>query len=309
MGGAGQVVATVFCGDNYFHQSKEAALSYILEQVRAKKPQMLVAGPAFEAGRYGLACVEVCQAVAASLDIPCVTAMAPSNPAVGMYQGNKNGKVLCLPTAESAAGMPDALARMARFVKRLSSGEVLGPAQQEGYIHRGIRGPWREERPGAERAVEMLLAKLGGQPFTTEVPVETPTAVPPAPAVKDLARARIAVVTTSGLVPEGNPDGFKYRENNQWAKYTVEGLRTMQERKWEVRHGGYTPVFVRENANYAVPLDVLRELEDAGVVGAVHQDYYMTGNAPGFDQNAKIGQEMGQELKAAGVDGVLLVST
>ena len=89
----------------------------------------------------------------------------------------------------------------------------------------------------------------------------------------------------------------------------IDGLRDMRERKWDVRHGGYNVVYVRENANYTVPLDVLRELEDAGVLGSLHPDYYVTANAGTFAQNECIGREMGRELKLAGVEGVLLVST
>ena len=308
LGGRGQIVATIFCGDNYFHQSQEDAKSLILEQVRGRKPQVLVAGPAFEAGRYGLACAEVCHAVAVALDIPCVLAMSPDNPAVVTYQSYKNLRVFSLPTTESAVGMADALARMARFIERLMSGVELGPAKEEGYIPRSVRRSGRAPKPGADRAVEMLLAKLRGNSFASEIPVERLTTVAPAAPIKDLLAAKIALVTTAGVVEEGNPERFHYRDR-RWAKYDIQALRSMQERKWEIPHGGYNVVFVRDNANYAVPLDVLREMEDARVIGTLHSDYYVAVGGGTYERDTKIGQEIAEDLRSAGVDGVLLVST
>jgi hypothetical protein len=44
----------------------------------------------------------------------------------------------------------------------------MGPARLEGYISRGMRKSFFNEKSGAERAAEMLLAKLKGEPFRTE---------------------------------------------------------------------------------------------------------------------------------------------
>ena len=54
--GRGQVVATIMCGDNYFAENMEEAANKILEMVTIHKPDMLLAVPAFNAGRYGIAC-------------------------------------------------------------------------------------------------------------------------------------------------------------------------------------------------------------------------------------------------------------
>ena len=71
LGDEGKIACTVYVGDNYFHEHKEAALKAILDAVRAAEPNVLVAGPAFNSGRYGLSCVEICNAVANALGIPC----------------------------------------------------------------------------------------------------------------------------------------------------------------------------------------------------------------------------------------------
>src|SRR5262245_12751842 len=52
--------ATLACGDNYFHEEEEKALSTIRASLEKFKPDLFLAGPAFNAGRYGLAWSKVC---------------------------------------------------------------------------------------------------------------------------------------------------------------------------------------------------------------------------------------------------------
>ena len=49
------------------------------------QPEIVIAGPAFEAGRYGLACGAVCQAVQNRLHIPAVIGMFEENPGVDLF--------------------------------------------------------------------------------------------------------------------------------------------------------------------------------------------------------------------------------
>src|ERR1700675_2621465 len=62
LGDAGRVVATVVAGDNYVAERAEAAVAELLDLVAAEKADLLVAGPAFLAGRYGVACGALCPA-------------------------------------------------------------------------------------------------------------------------------------------------------------------------------------------------------------------------------------------------------
>src|ERR1043165_9862325 len=68
LGDQAQILRTVYVGDNYFHEHKEEALKEIIDAIRAAEPEVFVAGPAFNSGRYGFACVELCNAVANELD-------------------------------------------------------------------------------------------------------------------------------------------------------------------------------------------------------------------------------------------------
>src|SRR6185503_3940010 len=165
LGADAKVVCTIYVGDNFFHEHRDEAVKAILDAVRAAAPQVLGAGPAFNSGRYGMTCVEVCNAVANELAIPCVTAMHDENPGVDAYRELANARVYCLPSAESTAGMTDAMSRMAAFALRLGSGEEIGAAAKEGYISRGIRRIEKTGSRGAARAVAMLLKKINKEPF------------------------------------------------------------------------------------------------------------------------------------------------
>ena len=63
LGAQGKVIGTVLCGDNYFAERGEAAALEILELLSPLKFDVLVAGPAFNAGRYGLACGLLCKSL------------------------------------------------------------------------------------------------------------------------------------------------------------------------------------------------------------------------------------------------------
>lgn len=50
-----EVVATVVCGDSYFNENLESVQKELLEMIKGCEPQLFIAGPAFNAGRYGVA--------------------------------------------------------------------------------------------------------------------------------------------------------------------------------------------------------------------------------------------------------------
>jgi betaine reductase len=300
----GQVVSTMVCGDSFFaerlDEAREAVRAWLLEV----GPDLVVAGPAFAAGRYGVACAEVCR-IAADLEIPAVTGMHRENPGLLTFR-----KAYVVSTADSAVGMGPALNAMAALGTKLAAREAPGPAEVEGYLPRGIRRPGLREKPGAERAVEMLVAKVTGRPFRTELPVDAYEAVPPAPPIGDLRRARIALVTTGAIVPKGNPDHLKRCSETRWAAYRIEGLDALMQDEFECVHGGFFNLMACENPNLVLPLDVMRDLQREGVVGALADTYYVTtGNDQRMIDCRRNGREIAAALRSAGIDGALLVAT
>ena len=59
-----------------------------------------------------------------------------------------------------------------------------------------------------------------------------------------------------------------------------------------------------------LPIDVLRDLEKEGKIGKLYHVFYSTvGNGTSVANARKFGTEIGSQLKAAHVDGVILTST
>ena len=52
-----RIACTIYYGDNYFHEHNEEALEAVLDAVRSRNPDIVVAGPAFNSGRYGVSCM------------------------------------------------------------------------------------------------------------------------------------------------------------------------------------------------------------------------------------------------------------
>ena len=299
------IVATIIGGDNYVTEQRYAALASVREALDRWRPAVFVAGPAFDAGRYGLACGEVCRQ-ALELGIPAVTAMYPHNPAVQMF----HKEVPIVPTSSNAAGMSAALAVLARLVLKLGRGQPLGPADHDGYLGRGIRAPGLRSEPAHQRAIKMLHAKVRGEPFITELPIHASEAVTPAPPVSDPSKMTLALITTGGLVPKGNPDRLNAAASREWYRYAIEGLEALSAADWDCVHRGFYTAIVKQNPNYILPLHVVRQLEREHVIGKIYPWFFSTSGVGTPDSYARpIGQQMAAELEAAGVDAALLVAT
>ena len=124
------------------------------------------------------------------------------------------------------------------------------------------------ERPGAERAVELLLAKLAGE-ARSEVAGGFDRVPPPAP-VPDLSRALLALVTEAGCVPQGNPDRLPSIRAQGWLRYPVGEVDGLAADRYESVPGGFDVTLANEDPNRLVPLDTVRSLERAGRIGRVH---------------------------------------
>ena len=310
LGDSAKIAVTPYCGDNYFHEHRDEVLSKIFQTAKEQDVQMVVAGPAFGAGRYGAACAEVCHYLSTSAGLYGVTGMHVENPGIQTYRQYKDRKVFALPTSDTTAGMEDTLTRMARFVSKLVSGSTIGSAVEEGYIPRGFRFQEVVSKSGVERTIDMLLNKVAGRPFATEVPIEKLEKIPVAPRITNLKTACIALASSSGVTLAGNPHGFTAYRNTQFKKYPIEKLNSMLESKWGVMHGGYDTTQMYANPNYGVPLDAARELEKKGAFAKLYPYFYgTTGVQALISAMEAIGRGIAADMKAEGVNGVLLVST
>lgn len=301
-----QVVASVVCGDNYYAENMETARTEILSLIKTYDPDLFFAGPGFNAGRFGIACADLCAAVEKELGIPAITGLNEENPAVQMYRD----KTLILRVGKSAAAMRTALPEMIKLSERLLSGEKLSNPDMDNYFSKGIRINDFHEKYASERALDMLVAKLSGQTYKTEIPLPTYQGVTPAQPITDLSKANIALVTTGGVVPFGNPDRLPAATGKFAKRYDIGQVKSLMEGAYESVHAGFDPVYVNKDPNRVMPLDTLRQLEDAGIIGRLNHHFYTTtGNSTSVADATRIGEEIAQQLIEEGVNGVIMTST
>jgi betaine reductase len=303
---AGTVVTTVICGDNYAAEQGDRAVAALVARVAAAKADLLVAGPAFLAGRYGVACGALCAAVQAQLKIPVVTGMHPENPGVELHRR----QVYIVQTGAEATRMLEEVKRLVALGLKLVRGQAIGSPATEGYFPRGVTRNVVAGASAADRATAMLLDKLAGRPFVSEVPRPAFPSIPAPRLVKTLEGATIALVTDGGLVPRGNPDGIEALNATRYGAYSIEGKSRLEAAQYDNPHRGYDTSWVKQDPHRLVPVDVARELEQSGAIGKLHETVYSTvGVATTLAQSARMGQEIAGKLREAGVDAVILTST
>jgi len=305
--GKAHIVATIICGDNNFVENTDALSSKIEDILKKYKADLLVAGPAFNAGRYGMACGNVCKIAQESLGIPAVSGMFKENPAVDIFKSY----AYIFPTANSARGMKEAIEKISTLVKKIADNKKLLGPDGEGYFKRGIRKNVFVEKTGAQRAVDMILKKVHGQPFKTELEMPKFTRVKPSKPIGDIKTATIALMTSGGIVPKGNPDHLEACFCSKFKKYQLEDYGGAGLANSEVAHGGYDPTFANEDANRVLPVDEMMELEKEGVIGKLYPYFYVTvGNGASVERATDFGNAIGKELSEEGiVQGVILTST
>ena len=317
LGDRAEVVATLVCGDNTFSKNPDLSGEESLRLVEPFHPELFFAGPAFAAGRYGVACGAVCKAVGEKLGIPAITGMHAENPGVEMY---RRYAYICK-SGNSARDMVESINRMTRLAFQLTSGqkgthlvsrENLPKPEEYAYFSRVIVRNQYADKTAAERSIDKLLAKLRGESFESEVIPPKFDKVAPPPPIKDLRSCEIVLVSDGGLVPKGNPDRLSGRGNLRWATYELDTFlpENFNSSDYEIAHTGYFAVDVLEDPNRLVPADVIRDLVREGKVGRLHHSFFSTsGNATVAQRCAEMGDEMGEEIKRRGASADILTST
>ncbi len=300
--------ATVVCGDNHFHENEEAVLASLAEVVAQFQPDLFVAGPAFHAGRYGLACAKAASFVREQWGIPAFTGLYEDNP--GTREIGRH--VLVIQTGSSAASMQSTIKRFAELAALVLDGQDdrLENFQEEFCLKIPRRFTVRAEAPDSVRALDMLLAKLSGAAFESEIPrIEAAPHPVPAP-IQNLSGATLAMVTEGGLVPIGNPDRLESSRGTKYFKYSIAERDDLKPGEFEAMHTGYDTATVNADPDRLIPVDAMRRLERGGKFGRLHDYYYVTtgtGAMPAKMQ--ELGSGIAEELSASGVNGVVLTAT
>lgn len=303
-----EITHTVICGDNYMGTNTEKAVETMLGMLEGKEMDIFLAGPAFQAGRYGVACGTICKAVKEKFGVPVVTSMNVENPGVEMFKK----EMYILKGGNIAAKMRQDVKAVVNVANKILNGAEIGSADEEGYFPRGIRRQvWRKDgKPASERMVEMLVKKLNGEPFETELPMPKLDRVPIAPAVKDLTKARIALVTTGGIVPVDNPDHIQSASATRWGRYDISGMEALKGGEFKTIHAGFDPAAADADPNVITPIDALKVLEKEGVFGSLHPYFYSTvGTGTTEAEASRMAKEMIPYFQEDNVDAVIMVST
>jgi len=199
---------------------------------------------------------------------------------------------------------------MAELGLKLAAGEKLGPAVEDGYIPRGKRELVFKKETGSKRALDMLLARVKGETWESEIAVQRYATVTPAAPVDDLSGVKLGIVVSTGIVPRGNPDAVPSARSLHAGRYSFEGLEELDLEHWESVHGGFnTRILNTVNPNYALPLPALRKLVEDGVIGELYPFFYSTvGNQTAIGPAQEIGKRVAEDFKAAGVSAAIQVA-
>jgi glycine reductase complex component B subunit gamma len=304
--GNASVALTFVCGDNYAVEHQDELTAGVLAKLRSANVDLFVAGPCFDAGRYGVAAGALCRAVQQELKIPVVTAMSEENPGVDLHRD----AVYIIDSGTSIAKLRDVIFKMAALGNKFLTDSPIGLPHEEGYFRRGWLRDQLVEQKAATRLVDMLLAKMHGKRFESEMPATAFAPVPIPAAVKDLSKAKVMLITDGGLVPKGNPDRIEGTAATRWGSYSIAERDDLHGEEYEVSHGGYDTRFVQEDPDRLVPVDAMREMERRGVIGKLHDEFLSTcGRSNPLSNTRRLGREMAAKVKQAGADAVILTST
>jgi glycine reductase len=293
-----EIVATVWCGDDI----ASGLVPQILDLVRSAEPDLVVAGPAFTSGRYGLACARVA-AAAGEAGLSSLASMHEDNPGL-----DEAGCAPVVASGEVARRMAPSLERLAGAVGRLLRQEPLTAA--DGRIGKLARLTVMAEASAAERAVDLALLRLGGDRGATEIPLPRFDQVTPAPPIEDVSTIMVALVTEGALVPDDNPDGLESARATRWLRYPIAGLDGLEPGEWRSVHGGFSTVWANEDPHRILPLDVGRQLEAEGVVGGLFGEYFVTaGNGTSVANARRFGIEWAADLRHSGARAAILTAT
>lgn len=301
LGAEHDIVATLVCGDDYA-ASNAAAAPELLEMARTAGAELLVAGPAFGSGRYGLACARLVAAAHAGA-LPALASMHPDNPGI-----SEAGDAPVIASGATAREMRPSVQRLAGAIAQLASGATLTAA--DGRVTPTARIGQLVDQRSAARAVELVLRRLGGDREATEVPVGGFGAVDPAAPIDKSAAVTVALVTEGAVVPAGNPDRLESARATRWLRYRLDGADTLASGEWESVAGGFATTAANADPNRLLPLDAARALEREGAIGRLHDEFLVTvGNGTPVATARRFGVEWAAELRKAGVQAAILTAT
>ena len=301
----GTIVATLICGDNYLSDAPDKAFAAIIAMLQELKPDVLIAGPAFESGRYGLACAAVCKA-AQQIGIPALTGMHPDNP--GVESGRPD--ILAVPTGASPVHMQAALTAMSRLAVKLGRKETLGPAEIEGFPAPGVTPNVQARSSGIPPRPRHAASQIAGAAVYHRSAHSRSRACRTGLAHRRPLEGYHCPRDHRRTGAQGQPGQAGLRQCDALLSPQCVRTRKSDGKDWEAYHAGYFNHIVNRNPNYILPLSFMRDLERKGEIGGIYPYIYaLPGVSTPVAQSRRMGADVARELKEAEVTGCLLVAT
>ena len=204
--------------------------------------------------------------------------------------------------------MAPSLERLAAGIRRLLDGETL--TAEDGRIGAAARLTVVTDANAATRAVDLALARLGGDAAATEIPLPRFDRVTPAAPVADASEVMLALLSEGGLVVGDNPDGLESARATKWLRYPLEDRDALAPGDYMSVHGGFSTAWANEDPHRILPLDAARELEDEGAIGELGGEYFVTtGNGTSVANARRFGVEWAADLRRSGARAAILTAT
>ena len=306
LGAEYEIIKTIICGDNTIAEHSEDIMPQIVDYVKNSAADLFIAGPGFNAGRYGLGCGAATAAVTEQLKIPAVTALYSENPGTDLYKN----RCYILQCGNNAKSMIDTVNQIATFAKRLVNGDTILDGGAERYHGSGPAVVIDYSIPASKRGIDMLLAKYSGKSYHTEVIMPNHEDIPVPILDKPLSECKVGLVTDGGLVPIGNPDNQVPTNSKAFKRYSIKGMQELDAKDWEVSHQGYNNAFVLQDPNRLIPVDALRVLTKEGFIKNIDDYFYSTaGVMTPMEKCKEFGEAIAKALKDDQCDVALETST
>lgn len=128
---------------------------------------------------------------------------------------------------------------------------------------------------------------------------------------KDLARSKVALVTTAGLHLRADPPFARDAAGGESSYRVIPSNCNPADIVQSHFSIGFDHTGIYRDLNVTFPIDRLRELADQGVIGSLADNYYSFMGALRDPSRllAETGPEVGRRLLAEGVDIALLTPT
>jgi glycine reductase len=125
------LVGTVICGDHYFLQNKEKAMSELSTMVLSFHADVVICGPALNHKRFGECCGYFAEHLRDQCGLPAFAAMAEESTGTPMFRN----KIYVIKTPKvGGSGLNNSLKKMADFAVKLASNGKIGSPEEEGYF-------------------------------------------------------------------------------------------------------------------------------------------------------------------------------